>query len=159
MELKLILQIVGFTLGSLLYLWLEYRANILSLARGAGDARRYALLPCDGALCRFRHERLLFSGKCLWVAGMAQRSQTEKGGGISRTPARRWPMIAAAYAAIHLFIYWVLVTFTNSTVPFWDSLTTSLSIVECGCFSARYSEQWFVWFVVNLVTVGLYFAT
>lgn len=27
MELKLILQIVGFTLG-LLYLWLEYRANI-----------------------------------------------------------------------------------------------------------------------------------
>lgn len=29
MELKLILQIVGFTLG-LLYLWLEYRANISS---------------------------------------------------------------------------------------------------------------------------------
>ena len=67
------------------------------------------------------------------------------------------PMIAAAYAAIHLFIYWVLVTFTNSTVPFWDSLTTSLSIVGMWMLSRKYLEQWFVWFVVNLVTVGLYF--
>ena len=66
-------------------------------------------------------------------------------------------MIAAAYAAIHLFIYWVLVTFTNSTVPFWDSLTTSLSIVGMWMLSRKYLEQWFVWFVVNLVTVGLYF--
>ena len=46
-------------------------------------------------------------------------------------------MIAAAYAAIHLFIYWVLVTFTNSTVPFWDSLTTSLSIVGMWMLSRK----------------------
>ena len=118
MELKLILQIVGFTLG-LLYLWLEYRANIY-----------------------------------LWLVGLVMPVVH---GGISRTPARRWPMIAAAYAAIHLFIYWVLVTFTNSTVPFWDSLTTSLSIVGMWMLSRKYLEQWFVWFVVNLVTVGLYF--
>ena len=96
-------------------------------------------------------------GASLTFQYIGYEAKTEKGGGISRTPARRWPMIAAAYAAIHLFIYWVLVTFTNSTVPFWDSLTTSLSIVGMWMLSRKYLEQWFVWFVVNLVTVGLYF--
>ena len=66
-------------------------------------------------------------------------------------------MIAAAYAAIHLFIYWVLVTFTNSTVPFWDSLTTSLSIVGMWMMARKIAEQWLVWFVVDIVCVALYF--
>ena len=65
-------------------------------------------------------------------------------------------MIAAAYAAIHLFIYWVLVTFTNSTVPFWDAMTTAGSIVAMWMLSRKYVEQWLVWLAVDLVTVGLY---
>ena len=44
-----------------------------------------------------------------------------------------------------------------AALPFWDSLTTSLSIVGMWMLSRKYLEQWFVWFVVNLVTVGLYF--
>lgn len=83
--------------------------------------------------------------------------KTERGGGISRTPARLADDRGGVCGDPHLFIYWVLVTFTNSTVPFWDSLTTSLGIVGMWMLSRKYLEQWFVWFVVNLVTVGLYF--
>ena len=46
--------------------------------------------------------------------------------------------------------------FTNSTVPFWDSLTTALSIVAMWMLSRKYVEQWLVWLAVDVITVGLY---
>ena len=46
--------------------------------------------------------------------------------------------------------------FTNSTVPFWDAMTTAGSIVAMWMLSRKYVEQWLVWLAVDLVTVGLY---
>ena len=45
---------------------------------------------------------------------------------------------------------------TNSTVPFWDAMTTAGSIVAMWMLSRKYVEQWLVWLAVDLVTVGLY---
>ena len=133
MELKLILQIVGFTLG-LLYLWLEYRANIyLWLVGLVMPVVHGTLYFQTGLYADFGMNVYYFLASVYGWLVWRNAPKTEKGGGISRTPARRWPMIAAAYAAIHLFIYWVLVTFTNSTVPFWDCLLyTSPSPRDCS---------------------------
>ena len=156
MELKLILQIVGFTLG-LLYLWLEYRANIyLWLVGLVMPVVHGTLYFQTGLYADFGMNVYYFLASVYGWLVWRTAPKTEKGGGISRTPARRWPMIAAAYAAIHLFIYWVLVTFTNSTVPFWDAMTTAGSIVAMWMLSRKYVEQWLVWLAVDLVTVGLY---
>ena len=156
MELKLILQIVGFTLG-LLYLWLEYRANIyLWLVGLVMPVVHGTLYFQTGLYADFGMNVYYFLASVYGWLVWRNAPKTEKGGGISRTPARRWPMIAAAYAAIHLFIYWVLVTFTNSTVPFWDAMTTAGSIVAMWMLSRKYVEQWLVWLAVDLVTVGLY---
>ena len=102
MDWKLVLQIAGVVLG-LLYLWLEYRADI----------------------------RL-------------------------HTPLRQAAGLIAVYAAAHTGIYFLLVGFTNSTVPFWDAMTTAGSIVAMWMLSRKYVEQWLVWLAVDLVTVGLY---
>jgi len=50
----------------------------------------------------------------------------------------------------------VLVRFTDSTVPFWDSFTTALCILAYWMLSRRWIEQWLVWLAVDAVTVGLY---
>ena len=156
MELKLILQIVGFTLG-LLYLWLEYRANIyLWLVGLVMPVVHGTLYFQTGLYADFGMNVYYFLASVYGWLVWRNAPKTEKGGGISRTPARRWPMIAAAYAAIHLFIYWVLVTFTNSTVPFWDAMTTAASIVAMWMLSRKYIEQWLVWLAVDLITIGLY---
>lgn len=76
---------------------------------------------------------------------------------IARTPLRLVPLLVGAYALIHVGIYLLLVRFTNSTVPFWDSFTTALSVVAMWMLSRKYAEQWLVWLVVDLTTVGLYF--
>ena len=50
----------------------------------------------------------------------------------------------------------MLVRFTDSTVPFWDSMTTAMSAVAMWMLSRKYVEQWLVWCAVDAITVGLY---
>lgn len=75
---------------------------------------------------------------------------------IGHTPLRQAAGLIAVYAAAHTGIYFLLVGFTNSTVPFWDAMTTAGSIVAMWMLSRKYVEQWLVWLAVDLVTVGLY---
>lgn len=156
MELKLILQIVGFSLG-LLYLWLEYRANIYLWLVGLMMPLVHGILYFQSGLyadCAMNGYYLL-AGLYGWLV-WHHASKGKVGSQISHTPLGRWPVIVLSYAAVHVLIYWVLITFTNSTVPFWDSLTTALSVVAMWMLSRKYVEQWLVWLVVDVITVGLY---
>ena len=54
-------------------------------------------------------------------------------------------------------IYWLLVTYTNSTVPLADSFTTALSIIGIWALAHKFLEQWFIWIAVDVVTSVLYF--
>ena len=84
-------------------------------------------------------------------------SEGDKGGLICHFPRRLilpWTLLIAAVWAT---IYWLLVTFTNSTVPLADSFTTALSIVGIWALAHKYLEQWFIWIAVDVVTSVLYF--
>ena len=54
-------------------------------------------------------------------------------------------------------IWWLLTSFTDSTVPIADSFTTALSLVGIWALAHKYLEQWFVWIAVDVVTCVLYF--
>ena len=157
MELKLILQIVGVTLG-LLYLWLEYKANIWLWVVGL-------IMPCvhsvlyykSGLYADFAMQVYYIAaglyGLTAWLAG---RKRTKKPLKIAHTPLRLALPLVAIYGVLHTAMYFVLVRFTDSTVPFWDSMTTAMSMVAMWLLSRKYIEQWLVWLVVDAITVGLY---
>ncbi|MDE6693007.1 MAG: nicotinamide riboside transporter PnuC [Muribaculaceae bacterium] len=71
------------------------------------------------------------------------------------------PRMALALAAVWILMWcavaWVLATFTDSTVVWLDSFTTSLSVVGMWMLARKYIEQWWVWFVVDGVYVYLYY--
>ena len=157
MELKLILQIVGITLG-LLYLWLEYKANIWLWVVGM-------LMPC--VHCILYYKSGLYAdcamqayyivaglyGLAVWLLG---HKRTEKPLKIAHTPLHLIAPLVAIYALLHAAIYLILIHFTDSTVPFWDAMTTAMSMVAMWLLSRKYMEQWLVWFAVDAITVGLY---
>ena len=191
MDLKLILQIVGVALG-LLYLWLEYRADIrlwvvglvMPLVHGTlyfqsglyADASMqvYYVLAGVYGWAVWHNARRRKTAASVQTTGITDTAGTAGTAGttgtvdtvdtvgtpealrISHTPLRRVPALAAVYLAAHAGLYFLLVRFTNSTVPFWDSLTTALCIVAYWMLSRKYVEQWLVWLVVDLITVGLY---
>lgn len=157
MELKLILQIVGVTLG-LLYLWLEYRANTWLWVVGM-------LMPCVHSVLYFRSGLYAdfamqiyyiaagLYGLTAWLIGDKRKERKLE---IAHTPLRLVVPLVVIYAVLHIAIYFILVHLTDSSVPFWDSMTTAMSMVAMWMLSRKYMEQWLVWCVVDAVTVGLY---
>lgn len=57
---------------------------------------------------------------------------------------------------IYNIIYYILIKFTDSPLPVWDSFTTALSIVATFMLAHKIIEQWWVWVIVNIVSLGLY---
>lgn len=157
MDWKLILQLTGIALG-LLYLWLEYRADIRLWVVGL-------IMPCvHGALyfkaglyadCSMQVYYIL-AGLYGWFVWHNAPRRPAADRTIRHTPFQLVPALVAAFAAVHAVIYLLLTRFTNSTVPFWDALTTALSVVAMWMLSRKFVEQWLVWCVVDAVTVGLY---
>ncbi|MBO5538865.1 MAG: nicotinamide mononucleotide transporter [Prevotella sp.] len=87
----------------------------------------------------------------------AKQNSTAAQQAITHIPlhlALRWGGIALALWAA---IYYILVTFTDSTVPLADSFTTAFSLVGVWALAHKYLEQWFVWVAVDIVTCVLYF--
>ena len=151
------LDIVTTVLG-LAYILLEYKANIWMWAVGfAMQALGIVLYYQKGlyADCgmEFYYLAMTVYGYWKWIHGTASKEALP----IRHFPRRLvFPWIGII-AVIWAIIYWLLITFTNSNVPFADSFTTALSIVGIWALAHKYLEQWFIWIAVDVVTCILYF--
>ncbi len=54
-------------------------------------------------------------------------------------------------------LYFILTTYTDSDLPFWDSLTTAMSIVAQFLLARKKIENWIYWVVADIAYVGIYF--
>ncbi len=53
-------------------------------------------------------------------------------------------------------IAWILSNYTNSPVPYSDTLVTVLSIIATWMVAHKYIEHWYVWIFTNCFATGLY---
>lgn len=53
-------------------------------------------------------------------------------------------------------IYFVLINYTDSDVPLWDSLTTGIFIVSMILMARKKIEHWLGWIVGNIISIPLY---
>ena len=160
MEWKLILQVAGIALG-LLYLYLEYKANIWLWVVGIIMPIVHGTLYFKSGLyadCSMQVYYILAGlyGLVAWSRKPSKKTQEDKSRGICQTPAKTWGIIFLLYVTLHAAIYFILIKFTDSTVPFWDAMTTALCIVAYWMLSRKFVEQWLVWLAVDAITVGLY---
>ncbi|MEX2514026.1 MAG: nicotinamide riboside transporter PnuC [Cyclobacteriaceae bacterium] len=74
-----------------------------------------------------------------------------------------WLNGAGLLQSISLFLlsygvlYWVLVWFTDSDVPYWDAFTTAAAFVGMWLMAKKKVENWIAWIITDLVSVPLYF--
>lgn len=157
MDSKLILQIAGVALG-LLYLWLEYRADIrlwivgllMPIVHGALYYKAGLYADCSMQLY------YVLAGLYGWIVWRTASHKKSSAAQIGHTPLRLVPVLIGVYVCAHTALYVLLSRFTDSSVPFWDAMTTAASIVAMWMLSRKYVEQWLVWLAVDLVCVGLY---
>ena len=156
MELKLLLQIVGTLLG-LLYLWLEYKANIWVWIVGAIMPLVHGVLYLTSGIYADAAMQLYYVAAGIYGLVVWRRAPKRKDDGIIKHTPRGWILnLVAVYAVLHVAIYFFLTEFTDSHVPVFDSMSTALSIVAMWMLSRKLVEQWLVWLVVDMISVCLY---
>ena len=169
------LDIVTTVLG-LAYILLEYRASVWMwlvgfLMQSLGIILYYQKGLYADCGMEFYYLAMTMYGWWRWVKAPAktssnspclegeQSSSPKQGrqGGVSHFPRKLIVYWLFFIVLIRAVIYWLLVTFTNSSVPLADSFTTALSIVGIWALAHKYLEQWFIWIAVDVVTSVLYF--
>lgn len=156
MELKLFLQIVGTLLG-LLYLWLEYKANIWVWIVGAIMPLVHGVLYLTSGIYADAAMQLYYVAAGIYGLVVWRRAPKRKDDGIIKHTPRGWILnLVAVYAVLHVAIYFFLTECTDSRVPVFDSMSTALSIVAMWMLSRKLVEQWLVWLVVDMISVCLY---
>lgn len=98
-------------------------------------------------------------GLLLWTMPVASKRVTTSSGkqvrAITSMPPRVAMLLGVAFLLIWVTTWWFLDTYTNSTVPVQDALTNAISIVAMWAMAQKYLQQWWLWFVVNIIDVYL----
>ncbi|MEI6899899.1 MAG: nicotinamide riboside transporter PnuC [Bacteroidota bacterium] len=60
------------------------------------------------------------------------------------------------FAISFIVIWFLLSSMTDSSIPFWDALTTSLYIVAMWMLSQKKIENWIAWIIGDTISVFIY---
>lgn len=151
------LEIVGTIIG-FVYLWQEVKASIWLWLTGIVMPAIYTVvfyqsgLYADFSIQVYYIVAALY-GFLFWKFGKKQ----DKPLPIVHTSVRQGVILFLITVLVFIPIYVILTKFTDSTVPFYDSATTALSIVALWMLAKKHVEQWFVWIAVDAVSSALYF--
>lgn len=152
------------TLLGLLYIFLEYRASIWLWAVGivmpAMDIALYWShgLYGDAGMAVYYTLAAVY-GFAVWKFGKRKSDTAEAEKveiPVSHMPLRLFGPVLAFFAVAWALTWYVLSTFTDSSVPVLDGFTNALSIVGLWALAKKYVEQWMFWIVVDVVSCYLY---
>ena len=145
------------TILVLIYIWLEYRASIALLIVGiimpALDIWLYWQhgLYGDSAMACYYTAAAIY-GYIVWQWGTGEKKELP----ITHMPLPKYLPTVVFFLVAWAATSYVLITWTNSTVPVFDAFTNALSFVGLWALARKYIEQWFFWIVVDAVCCVLY---
>ena len=147
------------TILGLIYIWLEYRAHIalwvIGIIMPALDIVLYwqhGLYGDAGMACYYTFAALY--GFYVWKFVKTRKKKEPLP--IIFMPRRQYLPTIVFFFVAWAAVYYVLITWTDSTVPLLDSFTNALSFVGLWALARKYVEQWVFWMVVDGVCTFLY---
>lgn len=155
------LEAVGALLG-FIYLYLEYRASIWLWPAGIVLPAIYIFIYFDAGIyanlaINIYYLLAAMYGWYYWLyGGKRQINSNNEVLAISFMPERFYFPVILVFIVTFLTIVWLLMYFTDSTVPWIDGFTTALSIIGMWMLARKYIEQWWLWVLVNTVSCVLY---
>ncbi|MCF2530940.1 nicotinamide riboside transporter PnuC [Yinghuangia soli] len=151
-------EVLGFGSGALC-VWLVARQHIANWPIGIANNIFFILLFTDAALYADAGLQVVF----IVLAVFGWRAWLRGGGpgtsdalAVRRTTRTEWLWLAAAGAAGTAGIAILLDRATDSQVPFWDALTTALSLVATYGQCRKLVESWWIWIAADIVYIPLY---
>ena len=76
---------------------------------------------------------------------------------ITRNGGKEWLLSIVLFLLSWVILFVILQRFTDSEIPLWDSLTTSLAIVGMWLMAEKKVEHWLFWIATDLLSIPLYY--
>jgi nicotinamide mononucleotide transporter len=162
----------AFSLWGIATTWLEAVAFVLALAMVGCNIREihwgwplaaissilYFALFWRSKLYGDATLQVFFAVVALWGWSQWLRGRRNDGSALTVRRLDRQGLIAtlAACALLWPAIGLFLKTYTDTDVPWWDAFPTATSVVGQFLLGRKFIENWAVWIVVNIVSVGLF---
>jgi nicotinamide mononucleotide transporter len=148
-------EVLGFASGGLC-VWLTVEESIWNWPIGIANSSFFLLLFLQSHLfadmaLQGVYIVLGLLGWYWWLRGGQDRAPLH----VTRTGSGS----ALVLTALAVTGTWLLTLFLQSigdSAPFWDALTTALSLVAQYMLTRKYFENWSIWIAADVIYIGLY---
>ncbi len=152
------IEVLGAVLG-MLYIFFSIRQHILTWPTGLLTSVLYVYVFFQSKFYADMGLQVYYVGISLygwyyWLTG--GKNQAERKVPVQRTSRAVFGILAGTTVLIYAAILYILLNYTDSPVPYMDSMTTALSIVATWMLARKYIEHWLLWIFVDLFSAGLY---
>lgn len=162
----------AFSLFGLAASWAELVGAILGIAMVICNIRQihwgwplafvssvlYVFVFADAKLYAEAALQVFFAITALWGWWQWLRGVSDAGKSLQPQALQREITIKLiAFCAVFMpAIALFLSKFTNSDVPLWDAIPTVLSLAATYLLGKKYTANWPLWIVVNVISIGLF---
>jgi nicotinamide mononucleotide transporter len=151
-------EVLGFGSGALC-VWLVARQHLANWPIGIANNLFFILLFATSGLYADAWLQVVYIALALygWWSWVGDGPRSAAGRlPVTRTGVRTWWVLGTATLAATALLWRVLDRTTDSTVPFWDALTTALSLAATYGQCRKKLESWYLWLAADVVYVPLY---
>nr|MBM4732576.1 nicotinamide riboside transporter PnuC [Prescottella equi] len=148
-------EVLGFVTGAWC-VWLVGRQSVWNWPIGIANNVVWILLFATAGLFADSALQIVYIALAVWgwrnwVQGRAGDTLP-----VTGTTGTEWIWLAGAGIAGTGALMLFLDTATSSTVPFWDAVTTVLSLLATWGQATKRWESWLLWIAADLIYIPLY---
>lgn len=149
-------EIVAVFFG-LLSVWYAKKENILVFPTGIISVLLYVYICFHWKLyadmgVNFYYFVMSVYGWIVW----STKTDNENVTPISKNNNRENLISLSLFALFFVVMAFVLSSYTDSDVPYWDSLTTGIFLVAMWLMAKKKIENWIAWIIGDVISVPLY---
>lgn len=154
------IELLGAILG-LAYILFSIKQHILTWPTGLLTSLLYIVVFFQSGFyadmgLQVYYVAISIYGWYFWLRGSHKKAASGETVRPGKIPKKALIYSIFATIAIYFGLLFILLNFTDSTVPYMDSLTTALSITATWMLAKKYIEHWLIWIFVDLLSAGLY---
>lgn len=152
-----LVEVSGAVLG-IAYIFLSIRQHIFTWPVGLLTSALYIYVFFQSRLYAVMALQVYYVGISIygWYYWLKGNPDQDDDLPVTNTPRKLWIPLPAISAVLFLLIAYMLIHFTDSPIPYWDALTTALSITATWMLARKYVETWLIWVVADFISMVLY---
>ena len=148
-------EVIGFVTGALC-VWLVARQHVLNWPIGIANNLVWILLFAEAGLFADSMLQVVYIALAVfgwWTWSTRGRTNSLP---VSRTSVSQAVALTVVGVGGTALMTWFLDVATASTVPFWDAVTTVLSLLATWGQAYKKLSSWWMWIAADLVYIPLY---